>query len=39
MKLTLIGFIRLLPKIMIFLGVVSVYYGFFAVVMVSLYQN
>jgi len=39
MKLSIIGFIRLLPKMIMFLGVVAIYYGFYAIVLVALYQQ
>jgi hypothetical protein len=39
LKLTIIGFILLLPKTLMFLGVVVVYYGFFAIILVAVYAN
>lgn len=39
MKLTVLGFVKLIPKLIAFLNVVVIFWGFFAIVLVAVFQH
>lgn len=39
MRLTIVGFKRLIPKILALLGAGVIFYGFFSIILVNIYQD